>query len=222
VVRASAVTPSPGTPGEGGGEGAFREHQRHPHPTSPGVPGEESESPCDRRRPAAAAFSVESEREPRGKLFPVRRRFFTFCSALSVLVFVAICALWVRTETSPQPDWYRISDHRSYGISTEVGGVIGFLQQERTSYQSDDPADVLFNRAGFRYYRITSAGMRRWNLALPFWVMASATAILPLWWVARRARAGRRRRAGHCLRCGYDLRATPERCPECGAAAVTQ
>jgi hypothetical protein len=55
----------------------------------------------------------------------------------------------------------------------------------------------------------------------PMWVVALATAVLPLAWLATRGRRflRRRHRQGHCARCGYDLRASPGRCPECGETA---
>jgi hypothetical protein len=50
-----------------------------------------------------------------------------------------------------------------------------------------------------------------WLMMLPF-----ALAFAAAGW--RLKRPQRRRRAGLCPSCGYDVRATPERCPECGFA----
>jgi hypothetical protein len=54
--------------------------------------------------------------------------------------------------------------------------------------------------------------------ALPF-LFAGLAAVL---FFASRAKSLRERRQsrGLCPACGYDLRATPERCPECGMAAA--
>ena len=57
---------------------------------------------------------------------------------------------------------------------------------------------------------------------------AAFAALLPVaWlvWLARRAferrRPLKRQASGLCPACGYDLRASPGRCPECGAASAS-
>jgi hypothetical protein len=63
--------------------------------------------------------------------------------------------------------------------------------------------------------------LTRWQA--PFWCLGVLeTGLLALWWLwlGSVRRAHRWAREGRCLRCGYDLRASPERCPECGTAAV--
>ena len=66
----------------------------------------------------------------------------------------------------------------------------------------------------------TSRNVRVRGVTVPDWSVVAATAVLPCWRLVRRARAVRPREPGLCPACGYDVRATPERCPECGHVQV--
>lgn len=57
------------------------------------------------------------------------------------------------------------------------------------------------------------------SVVAPWWSFCALGAVLPLIATRRLIRTRRWRkqtRAGLCTNCGYDLRATPEKCPECG------
>lgn len=94
-------------------------------------------------------------------------------------------------------------------VSYWVATVVGLLQAV---------VAVMAARLAFRIQQEFSVTLPR------IWMFSVLFALPALFWggfgvVKLRAHYRRRRRlaAGACLGCGYDLRATPGRCPECGA-----
>jgi hypothetical protein len=80
-----------------------------------------------------------------------------------------------------------------------------------------------FEFAGVKFGGCRGLNSMLWNLIIPFWLLSTATAILPLIQVPlliRTFNKSLRHTRGHCPHCGYDLRATPDRCPECGTPVI--
>jgi hypothetical protein len=107
--------------------------------------------------------------------------------------------------------------------------------QAFVAWRSQFPRDARYARFGFAAYAgpfilyantgTSMEGSVR-GIIVPYWLPVILLAILPARLLRRsigayRARRGRRFQREHapgpglCRRCGYDLRATPDRCPEC-------
>lgn len=176
------------------------------------------------------------------------RRLFTFSSALSLTLCVAACVPWVRSAyhitslilwRAPER-----SGERPWVISSAGGGLHLSIQlyvgrpypepPKRRVFDMSVPRRLsgdVFGRpdasfAGFAYQREQPYGYnpgqpRLWRV--PYWFVVTLAALAP---TARAGQAWSRHRArqrqvdhGLCRACGYDLCASPDRCPECGAAA---
>ncbi len=79
-----------------------------------------------------------------------------------------------------------------------------------------------FEFAGVKFGGLYGQNSMLWNLIIPFWLLTTLTAILPIFqirYLIRLLKKSLRQTHGHCPNCGYDLRASPNRCPECGQPA---
>ena len=78
-----------------------------------------------------------------------------------------------------------------------------------------------WNKLGFAYLNGGSSfhnqdDFRMFGVTVPFWFLFCVSVVPPSLCLARRVQRKHRTAHGRCAVCGYDLRATPQRCPECG------
>src|SRR5262249_50354301 len=104
-----------------------------------------------------------------------------------------------------------------------VGPTVLFRSRERPARTAGTSGggSRWWNRLGFYHASSTSGAplvvFEHW-VGFPHWLFLPILSVMPLSWLRGAWKRRRRRRAGLCLTCGYDLRASSERCPECGTA----
>jgi hypothetical protein len=139
---------------------------------------------------------------------------------LSLICCVATVGLAIRAEFAV--DKWSIQCYRAFSVESfrrHVVLMVAELPPEQgygVQHRSGEPIAV-----APKYWQVRvghfGSGISWAFLALPHWLLILLTIPLPAWWTTTTLRDRRRAREGHCVRCGYDLRASPERCPECGA-----
>ena len=162
----------------------------------------------------------------------MRRRLFTILSALSLVT----CALWLRSYRAAD-SWGWQGPHFIVAVHSSEGRLgVYIVSREHGKFDDplngwtyccvtpDDLDDIYFNLSGgsVRWSGFTATWVsldeRKFrNLIVPDWSFAIVCLAAPLSILS----CGQRRpKPNECVACGYDLRATPERCPECGRAVT--
>jgi len=157
------------------------------------------------------------------------RHLYLIPLVLSLLLFAATIWLWVRSYQGPDELTWQTQSGRLYELISGHGTfdilcIPRWPQKEGTRYYRENPhvyygtryskrllgfgTDVIWPEYGGRYVNI------------PHWfvtcICAGAAFLFARVWWRRRVRD----LAGRCGKCGYDMRATPQRCPECGSIGV--
>jgi hypothetical protein len=169
----------------------------------------------------------------------VKHRRFPILTAISMLVFVVLAVRWFipSPESSWSYQWGNPVNATGYWISLSQGGLsVGNSRGVRPVMNGIIRAGnhVGWDVLGIHRHRWDTIAAKMDGTPRPgtfgtsaeFWIdikwFLLLAVILPLKWFVRYLRTDRSVPRGICAKCGYDLRATPDRCPECGTCPPRQ
>ena len=160
----------------------------------------------------------------------MRRRLLNLAVALSLILCVATISLWVRSYF--MYDLWIARPWGTYSSAESWRGDITISHVRNRPHLSLSGREQMWRWRGFRlgrgpirFYPARHASEPAteysgpysdgYTVGAPHWFIVLMSVVLPArrLWTRLRTRTNR----GLCPSCGYDLRATPDRCPECGA-----
>jgi hypothetical protein len=163
------------------------------------------------------------------------RRLLNLLTALSLLLCAGVCVLWVRSFLRTDTVCVIRRPHMLYceasrgalavawdtGVPPTGEPVIRAAAANGWAWEVTPGRDQyrgIRRTFGFAWFYAATGNTVERGFHVPLAIILVAAACLPAARAAARSR--KRYRGGMCPRCGYDLRATPDRCPECGTTAT--
>src|SRR5688572_12666722 len=151
------------------------------------------------------------------------RRLFTLVAALSLLLCAAAVVLWVRSHHDDGDSYTFVERPNERSISTDAGSLVFRADY---SWSEAPPLSEAGNSYDHQWLGFRAVAGWSWNgltkwWIVPLWFPVVLFALPPLIWILLFVRRRLRRPSGGCPTCGYDLRATPDRCPECGSVPAS-
>jgi hypothetical protein len=178
----------------------------------------------------------------------MKRGLFNLAVVVSVVLCMLTVLCWIRSHSvvddvgrsGTRYSWFVLSDRGRIWVEVWGPGRISYSSTRVGEWHWESESQ--FERDGSRRRRraIPWFQPRSWELGgfaftielatkytytdsrrafgVPYWFVTADWTIVPALWIWFRLRRRRTHREGLCPVCGYDLRATPDRCPECGTS----